>query len=102
MNLPVIIRFFILFTLSLFSISLLSSCGWIESLFTSKKSQFDPCDPGYNYYDEGGHYIHDEMVNDDGTFNYEKLLQSIDPEYSRCDPMNPQNPISNSTNPGTP
>ena len=69
--------------------SQLGSCSYLEKLLHGEKEQFDPCDPSYNYYDEDGqHYIRDELVRDDGTIDYERILKGLDPSHSRCDPLN--------------
>jgi hypothetical protein len=66
-----------------------TSCSYIKQLFSGEKEQFDPCDPSYNYYDHRGqHYIKDELVRDDGTIDYERILKALDPAHSRCDPLN--------------
>ena len=66
---------------------LVSSCSYIAKLFAPKEGKFDPCDPAYNYYEGDQHFIHDEMIRDDGTIDYDKILKSLDPDYSRCDPL---------------
>lgn len=71
-----------------FVASQLASCSFVENMLFGK-AELDPCDPSYNYYDEDGqHYIRDELVRDDGTIDYQRILEGLDPSQSLCDPLN--------------
>ncbi|TGN20334.1 hypothetical protein [Leptospira idonii] len=46
------------------------------------------CNPIADYYDKGTHYIRRDLVQDDGTLDYKKLLEDTKPQASECYPSN--------------
>lgn len=55
--------------------------------FIFQKKEFDPCDPFYSYYENRTHFFYDENLNQDGTIDYYKLLESRKTENNLCDPL---------------
>lgn len=77
--------FFLLLCVS--ALALPSSCKRLRGLFAEKGPPFNPCDPYYDYYENGKHFAHDTMIREDGTIDYRRIFKGLDPEYTRCDPL---------------
>jgi hypothetical protein len=50
--------------------------------------EIDKCNPIADYYEKGAHYIRRDLLTDDGTIDYKKLLEDTKPENSECYPAN--------------
>lgn len=46
------------------------------------------CNPVADYYEQGNHYIRRDLVKDDNTLDYKKLLEETKPQTSECYPTN--------------
>ncbi|XDD54245.1 hypothetical protein AB3N62_00075 [Leptospira sp. WS4.C2] len=46
------------------------------------------CNPVADYYDKGTHYIRRDLVRDDNTLDYKKLMEDTKPQASDCYPSN--------------
>lgn len=77
----------ILFFSCLIAVILPSSCKRLRGWFAEKGPPFNPCDPYYDYYENGKHFTHDRMIREDGTIDYRRIFKGLDPEYTRCDPL---------------
>lgn len=60
--------------------------------FNCKESKYsddiEDCNAIGDYYDNGTHYIRRDLVTDDGTIDYKKLLEDTKPTNSECYPAN--------------
>lgn len=55
--------------------------------FFAGQTEIDPCDPAANFYDGRTHYIERDMIRDDGTLDYDRVIRASDPAESDCDPL---------------
>ncbi|WP_167481745.1 hypothetical protein [Leptospira bouyouniensis] len=46
------------------------------------------CNPIADYYEKGTHYIRRDLVKDDNTLDYKKLMEDTKPQASECYPSN--------------
>ncbi|TGL24110.1 hypothetical protein EHQ46_03020 [Leptospira yanagawae] len=46
------------------------------------------CNPIADYYEKGTHYIRRDLVKDDNTLDYKKLMEDTRPQASECYPSN--------------
>lgn len=53
------------------------------------------CDKIYNYYNNGVHYIRRDLIRDDSTWDYEKLLNDSKIQRSDCYPAKDIEPEAN-------
>lgn len=69
------------------ALTLPASCKRLRGLFAEKGPPFNPCDPYYDYYENGKHFAQDTMIREDGTIDYRRIFKGLDPDYTRCDPL---------------
>ncbi|MDF3821578.1 hypothetical protein P3G55_16860 [Leptospira sp. 96542] len=64
---------------------------FVFSLFQCKRGlseDIQDCNPVADYYENGTHYIRRDLVQDDNTLDYKKLLEETKPQASECYPSN--------------
>lgn len=50
-------------------------------------TQFDPCNPAFDYYEGDSHYFERDFVTDEGTLDTGKWLEQRSVQSSPCDPL---------------
>lgn len=70
----------ILFLMLILNLSIGCKFGHVEDI--------EDCNPIADYYERGAHYIRRDLVRDDGTLDYKKLLEDSKPQNSECYPAN--------------